>query len=245
MEHALLTLSSAPLLLFFLIVFPFPAALCVYQARSLSVQSCVAAAVSILLAACGLLLVPHAPFTFRLASVFGINPHAAVNGADFFLLCVLLYVGFRHHHPVIKALSAAQIILLAIVEFFIRHGKYPGDTFYGDNLALMLILVASTATALSVIRLCFIPSLKPLEDHPNLSPASRNRFFALMLICLGAFNGMLLANDMSFFYFFFELITLCSFLLIAQRGTPAAEKKAVQALSITSLVGLVFLLAMT
>lgn len=244
MEHAFSNLMTTPLLLFLLIVSPFLAALCVYQVRSLPVQSFIAAATSIVLAAGGLLLVPRVPFKLCFPSVFGAHLHTAINGADFLLLCAILYFGFRHHNSVIKALSVLQIIFLAILEFFIRNGKHPADTFYGDNLALMMVIVASTATALSVIRLSFIPYLQALEGRPALRPSGRHRFFALLLICLGAFNGMLLANDMSLFYFFFELITLCSFLLIAQNGTPTAEKKAVRTLSVTSLAGLVLLLAM-
>lgn len=243
-EYAVSNLLTTPLLLFLLIVSPFLAALCVYKVRSFPVQSLIVTAAGMALAAGALLLVPRAPFGLSLRPVFGIDPHVAVSGADFVLLCVILYYGFRLHHPVIKALSAMQIILLAVLDIFIRNGKHPADTFYGDNIALMLVMVASIAIALSTMRLSFIPCMQSLEDDPLLKQSSRNRFFALLLLCLGAFNGVLLSNDMSFFYFFFELITLGSFLLIAQKGTPAAEKKAVQTLSMTSLAGLVLLLAM-
>ncbi len=245
MEHALSNLFTTPLLLFLLIVSPFLAALCVYQARSLFLQAFVVSAAGVLLAGSALLLVPRVPFGLPLPPVSGNCLHGAVNGADFLLLGVILYFGFRYRHPVIEALSVLQIIVLAFLEFFIGKGKVPADVFYGDNLALILVMVASIATALSTMRLSFIPSPQSLEDHPELKGSSRHRFFALLLICLGAFNGVLLSNDMSFFYFFFELITLCSFLLIAQPGTPAAEKKAVRALSMTSLAGLVLLIVMT
>ncbi|MDA8306639.1 MAG: hypothetical protein M0Z81_07420 [Deltaproteobacteria bacterium] len=245
MELAVSNLMSTPLMLFSLIVFPCMAALCLYLVRSPALQSLIVAAAATVLAAVALLLVPRVPFSLCLPSVFGIDPHAAISSAGFLLLCVILYFGFRHHHPVIKVLSVSQIIVLAVLEFFIKNGKHPADTFYGDDIALMLVLVASIAAALSTMRLCLIPCIQAGGDHPALTQASRHRFFALLLLCLGAFNGMLLANDMSFFYFFFEVITLCSFLLIAQKGTPAAEKKAVRTLSMTSLAGLVFLLAMT
>ena len=35
-----------------------------------------------------------------------------------------------------------------------------------------------------------------------------------MILFLGAMNGLVLANDLTFVYFFFEITTLCSFLLI-------------------------------
>ncbi|MDR3568817.1 MAG: proton-conducting transporter membrane subunit [Syntrophobacteraceae bacterium] len=245
MEYTVSNLMTTPLLLFLLIVSPFLAALCVYRARSLFLQSLVVTATGAVLAAGALLLVPRAPFGLSLAPLSGSCLHGAANGADFLLLCVILYFGFKYRHPVIEALSVMQIIVLVVLEVFGSHGKHPADLFYGDNLALMLVMIASIAIAVSTLRLSFIPCLQDLEDHPELKQSGRGRFFALLLICLGAFNGVLLSNDMSFFYFFFESITLCSFLLIAQKGTPAAEKKAVRTLSMTSLAGLVLLLAMT
>jgi len=57
-------------------------------------------------------------------------------------------------------------------------------------------------------------------------------------------NGVVLSNDMGYFYFFFEVTTLCSFLLIGHDGTPLAVGNALRALWMNSLGGLVFVLAM-
>jgi ech hydrogenase subunit A len=244
MLYAVSNPMTTPFLLFLLIVSPFLAAMCVYQVRSLAVQSSIVTGLATVLAVCALLLAPREPFGLSLRPVFGLDPHGAINGADFLLLCVILYLGFKLRHPVIKALAAMQIVLLAVLDFFIRSGKNPADTFSVDNLALVLVLVPSIAIALSTMRLSLIPSLQALEEDPTLKESGRNRFFALLLVCLGAFDGVVLANDMSFFYFFFEVLTLGSFLLIAQKGTPGAEKKAARTLSLTSLAGLVFLIAM-
>jgi ech hydrogenase subunit A len=244
MDHAASHLITSMSPLFSLVVFPFLAALCVYQVRSLPMQALIVTASGAVPAVGALLLVRRVPLSLPLPSVWEIDPHAVLSCADLLLLCAILYLGFRLRDPVIKVLSVMQISLLAILEFFFKTGKNPAQTFYVDNLALMLILVASTAVTLSTIRLSLIPCLKALEEEPSLKQSSRHRFFALLLVCLGALNGIVISNDMSFFYFFFELITLGSFLLIAQRGTPGAEKKAAQTLSLTSLAGFIFLLAM-
>jgi ech hydrogenase subunit A len=244
MEHASSNLFTSTLPFFLLIVFPFLAALCVYQVRSLPMQSFIVTASGTLLAAGALLLVRRVPLSLTLPLVLGVDPNGILSCADLLLLCAILYLGFRLHDPVIKVLAVMQISLLAILQFFIKNGKNPAEIFYVDDLALMLILVASTAITLSTMRLSFIPCLRALEEEPSLKQSSRHRFFALLLVCLGALDGMVLSNDMSFFYFFFELITLGSFLLIAQKGTPGAAKKAVQTLSLTSLAGFIFLLAM-
>ncbi|MGA8180755.1 MAG: proton-conducting transporter membrane subunit, partial [Desulfobacterales bacterium] len=58
-------------------------------------------------------------------------------------------------------------------------------------------------------------------------------------------NGLVLSNDLLFFYFFFEITTLCSFLLIGHDRTATAVKNAVRALWMNSLGGAAFILALT
>ena len=58
-------------------------------------------------------------------------------------------------------------------------------------------------------------------------------------------NGLVLSNDLLFFYFFFEITTLCSFLLIGHDRTETAVKNAVRALWMNSLGGTAFIIALT
>jgi ech hydrogenase subunit A len=65
-----------------------------------------------------------------------------------------------------------------------------------------------------------------------------------MLLFLGAMNGLVLCNDMVWVYFFFELTTLCSFLLIGHDRTKLATQNAVRALWMNSLGGAAFVVAL-
>ena len=65
-----------------------------------------------------------------------------------------------------------------------------------------------------------------------------------MILFLGAMNGLVLSNDMLIFYFFFEVTTLCSFLLIGHDGTETAIKNALRALWMNSLGGAAFIVAL-
>ena len=82
------------------------------------------------------------------------------------------------------------------------------------------------------------------ETHLKLEKSRQHRFFAVMILFLGAMNGLVLSNDLMFFYFFFEVTTLCSFLLIGHDRTETAIKNAVRALWMNSLGGAAFIVAL-
>jgi hypothetical protein len=85
--------------------------------------------------------------------------------------------------------------------------------------------------------ICFqaLPYMKNHETHLHLTKTGQHRFFFVMILFLGAMNGLVLSNDMLIFYFFFEVTTLCSFLLIGHDETETAIKNAVRALWMNSL----------
>ena len=63
--------------------------------------------------------------------------------------------------------------------------------------------------------------------------ARQPRFFAAVLLFLGAMNGAVFSNDMLWLFLFWEVTTLCSFLLIGHTGTEEAKRAARWALLIT------------
>ena len=82
------------------------------------------------------------------------------------------------------------------------------------------------------------------EQHLRLQKSRQHRFFGVMLLFLGAMNGLVLSNDLRFFYFFFELTTLCSFLLIGHDRSAPATRNAVRALWMNSLGGAAFIIGL-
>jgi ech hydrogenase subunit A len=242
MEHAISNLTDTPVLLLILIVFPCLAALCVYAARSHRLQAFIVTATGTILIASALVLIVRVPFDVSPPPVFGIDVHYAVQALDFLLLFIFLYFGFKHRHLVIMILAVLQMVFLAFLDFFMTKGEHVAVTFHGDNLALIMVLVASLVGSI----ICFqsIPYMEAHEEHLGLTKSRRHRFFAVMLLFLGAMNGVVLSNDMGFFYLFFEVTTLCCYLLIAHDETPMAVGNALRALWMNSLGGLFFVVAM-
>jgi len=229
-------------LVFVLIVLPFLAAICSYLIRSGAVRSFIVLATGSLMAASALLLIPRVPFAFSPKALFGVGVHDIILAADFFLLFLILYFGFKHHSLVIKILALFQIVLMAYLEFFLIRDDAAFLTIYCDNLTLIMVLIISIVG--SIICVQAIPYMKNYEEHLDLKKSRQHRFFFVMILFLGAMNGLVLSNDMVFFYFFFEVTTLCSFLLIAHDGTETAIKNAVRALWMNSLGGAAFIVAL-
>jgi ech hydrogenase subunit A len=226
-----------------LILLPFVSALACYLLRSARMRSWVILATGALLITCALLLIPLAPFSFAAGSLAGLPIRHIVSAADFLLLFVILFFGFKHRSLIIQMLAVIQVLLLAYLEFFDLKGVAAIGTVNCDQLSLTMVLIVSIVGSI----ICFqaIPYMRNHERHLKLTASRQHRFFAVMILFLGAMNGLVLSNDLLFFYFFFEITTLCSFLLIGHDCTATAVKNAVRALWMNSLGGAAFILALT
>jgi len=226
-----------------LILLPFCSAAGCYLLRSYRLRSGLVLATGALLIAGALLLIPRTPFGITAGTIAGLAVSHIVSAADFLLLFVVLYFGFRHRSILIQVLSVIQILLLAYLEFFCIKGAVAVGTLQCDQLSLTMVLIVSIVGSI----ICFqaIPYMQNHERHLKLEASRQHRFFAVMILFLGAMNGLVLSNDLLFFYFFFEVTTLCSFLLIGHDRTETAVKNALRALWMNSMGGAAFILALT
>ncbi len=228
-------------LLFILIVLPFLAGLGCYVLRAEGVRSLIVVATGGILAAASVMLYFQTPFTYPVeasvqATLFGVSLDEIIMVADFLLLAVILYFGVRHKNAIIVALAILQGALGAYLEFgLIEHAPKAYPTFVIDTLALVMVLIISIVG--SLICVFAIPYMKEHEHHLHLPASKQPRFFLVLVAFLGAMNGLVMANDLAYFYFFFEVTTLCSFLLIGHDETEIATKNAVRALWMNSLGG--------
>jgi ech hydrogenase subunit A len=233
---------SAENLSVLLIVLPFCSAAMCTLIRSGKIRTVVILSSGGMLVAAALILIGRTPFHFSPKPILGVPLTVGVEMLDFFLLAVILYLGFRHRSWIIKALALLQIFFLAYFEFFLVKDRVSSATIFCDHLSLLMILIINLVGVL----ICFqaIVYMKNHEDHLQPPVSKQPRFFGVMLLFLGAMNGLALSNDMRLFYFFFELTTLCSFLLIAHDGSEEATGSAVRALWMNSLGGAAFIIGL-
>jgi len=222
-------------LAFILIVLPFLAALGCFVVRASGFRSLIIVATSVLLVVAFILLIFEAPVTFSPEAVFGLPVREVIQVADFLLLGLILYFGFRHKSALIIVFALAQLGLAGYLEFVLSNHQYGHPTFVVDNLALVMVAIITVVGG--AIAIHAIPYMKAHEEHLHLEKSRQPTFFFVLVLFLGAMNGLALTNDIAFFYFFWEVTTLCSFLLIGHDKTEIATKNAVRALWMNSLGG--------
>lgn len=107
-------------------------------------------------------------------------------------------------------------------------------SFRLDPLALLMSVLVSGIGALVLIY-----SL----SYFDVGSRSAKRSAPLLLAFAGVMLGLVLADDLITLYVFWELTTICSFLLVGQSGiSRESRRSALQALMITTVGGLVMLL---
>ena len=226
-----------------LVLAPFGGAiLCAVLGAGRAIRSVIVLATGAVLIASALWLIPLVPFRLPAESFLGLNLHTLIQAADVVLLLIILYYGIKHKHLVIAALAVLQLLLTGYLEVFMLKGPLPVERVFCDHLALMMVLIISIVG--SIICYQAIPYMENHEHHYHIVKSRQPRFFFVMLLFLGGMNGLVLFNDLTFIYFFFEVTTLCSFLLIGHDRTSIATQNALRALWMNSVGGSAFALGM-
>jgi ech hydrogenase subunit A len=157
---------------------------------------------------------------------------------DFGLLLYFVYIGVKEKHSLILSLSALQIPILTYVELY-AHGV--GSKLFVDTLALiMLSLVVFLGSTIAFYALAYMPEH---EEHLGIESSRQPRFFLFILLFLGSMSGLVLANDLKWFYFFWEITSLCSYQLIRHDETKESIGNALSALWVLSIGGVTMISA--
>jgi len=177
-------------------------------------------------------------------TICGVNASALVGVLDFVLLFAILYLAWRHRHTLALIFVAAQIAGLAVLDAVIMRNAHESvPTFLRfDSLSVVMICVISLVGG--VICYYALGYMKEHEEHLHLASSRQPQFYAVLVLFLGAMNGLVLADNLGWIYFFWEITTLCSFLLIAHDKTAEAIHNALRALWMNMLGGVAFLLAL-
>ncbi len=144
----------------------------------------------------------------------------------------------RQQHILAVSFSvAAGVVALVMlfsasdaVELKIKMGSVFGDfTFVPDGLGVFLAAVATVVGSLAVIF-----SVDYMHGEAQLG-----RYYALVLIFIGAMAGLVLTGSMLAMFIFWEITALCSYALISfYNDDPKAVEGGIKALIMTQFGGL-------
>ncbi|MCX7922822.1 MAG: NADH-quinone oxidoreductase subunit L [Clostridia bacterium] len=165
-----------------------------------------------------------------------------IKALDFCLFLYIAYIGFRFRKPLVIILTMFQFVLWFLFEIYGLFGTvHEPVAFVIDYLSLIMVLLISIIGP--IITVFAIGYMKEHEHHLHLKISRQPRFFMILFVFLGAMNALVMTNNLSWMYFFWEVTTLCSFLLISHDGNSESVRNGLRALILNSIGGLAFIAA--
>ena len=154
----------------------------------------------------------------------------------------VIYVGVRARRPLIVALMLAQAGLIAWLEWAYGSGLHAAQNFLVDKFSVIMALINGVVGG--GICLYALGYMREYHEVAHREVADRRPFFfALLFIFMGAMFGVIFANNLLWLFLFWEITTLCSFLLIGYTQTEEARQNSLRALVMNLAGGLAFALA--
>jgi ech hydrogenase subunit A len=150
----------------------------------------------------------------------------------------ILYLGFRHKKWIVVALILVQSAMMLYFELVYAHGIHVASNLFIDEFSTIMALIIGIIG--SLICVYSLGYMKFFHEHHKEMPDRRPWFFAILFLFLSAMFGLVFSNNLLWVYFFWEITTLCSFLLIGYTRTEEATNNAFNALWMNLLGGIAF-----
>ena len=179
-----------------------------------------------------LFLTVHEPISFAVSHVV----NQVVAGADILLLLYFGFVAIKRKSILVGILSIVQFGTL--IYLLTKLPSEEGTQFYIDKLTLFMYLLINIVSGIIAAF-----SLKYIDDE-DCSTYRKKFFMSTILWFIGVMNMIVSTDNLEYFFLFFELTTLASYLLISFRKDEVSIKNALTALWMNQIGGLAILGAM-
>jgi len=149
---------------------------------------------------------------------------------------IYLSVTAKRYLPII--LVVVQLVIMIGFEISYGHLIQVEHSLFMDKFSIiMALIVGIIGSAICLYGFGYMPEYH--EHHPEVKDR-RNYFAFLMYLFLSAMFGIIFSNNLMWLFFFWEVTTLCSFLLIGYRDDNASRDSAFRALNMNLIGGLGF-----
>ena len=229
-------------LVFCCIVLPFIVGVILYYGRSGSLRKFLVPLAVIIMSLAAMGLGTHGAFRLDVQQFVGVPLNPLFSLMDFLLLGYILMLGWQLKNRLIISMTGLQVVGLLYLKAVLMDESVPMHALSADGLSLIMVIMISIIGGL--ITIYALGYMDIHEEHLKLRVSRQPRFFAIIFFFLGAMNGLVLSNDLTWMFFFWEVTTLCSFLLISHDGGSVAKANAERALWMNVLGGLAFVSAM-
>ncbi len=159
-------------------------------------------------------------------------------GIEIFLMLLVTVLSFKYKQYYAAALSIAQTALILWYELSGNAPHHEIYKMYVDQLTVIMVLIVAIIGSLITVYACGY--MKDYHNHHKEFTDRRRYFFSLLYVFLGAMFGLVLSNSLIWLYFFWEITSVVSFLLIGYTRTAEAIHNCFRALWMNLLGGLGF-----
>ena len=158
---------------------------------------------------------------------------------EWVLVVLVCYYSFKFRKYYCALLSVLQTGLVTWMEKVGYVEQCPTTNHIMiDKLAIIMCLIVGVVGCL----ICFYAMgyMREYVHHHSEVADRRSFFFAVLFVFLGAMHGLIFSDNMLWIYFFWEITSVCSFLLIGYSQTTEAINNSFKALWMNLLGGLGF-----
>ena len=158
---------------------------------------------------------------------------------EMILAVFILYLGIRYRKSLTVVLILLQAGLLVWFETSLAGHLHVTNNLFVDQFSIIMALIVGIIGTL----IC-VYAVGYMETYHNRHKEIRDRrgiFFGILFIFLAAMFGLVFSNNLIWVFFFWEITTICSFLLIGYSETEEATNNSFLALSMNLLGGVAFM----
>ena len=162
-----------------------------------------------------------------------------MTAGDIFLMCLIIYLSVKHGKVLPIILSVVQTAVVLHTEFTVEVKE--GPHMMVDWLTiLMCIIIAFIGGFICIYTVGY---MKGYHAHHKDVKDRQPFFFSMLFLFLAAMFGLVLSQNLVWIYFFWEITSVISFLMIGYTKTDEAVNNSFCALWMNLLGGLGFAVA--
>lgn len=224
----------------FLILFPIGAALLLLIAGKGFLSGLVNVIASILIAGASILLLivgfDSGPVFFAAHSPW---VDKVMIGLEILISLYLLWMTIKHKKWLVMLMVVVQTAALLYFEFTSHPVAY-NNLFLDKFSIIMALIIGIIGTLICIFAIGY---MKDFAHHHKEVKDRRGFFFFILFVFLSAMFGIVFSNNLLWLFFFWEVTTLSSFLLIGYKQDEVSTTNAFRALAFNLVGGLGFLFA--
>jgi ech hydrogenase subunit A len=161
-----------------------------------------------------------------------------VLGLELALAAFILGLGIRYRRFLVSLLALLQAGLAITTEVLYGGSVEIEHLLAADKFSLIMAVIVGVVG--SLIAVYSLGYMKAYHEHHAEYRDRRPLFFFIQFVFLAAMFGIFFANSLPLMLLFWEITTLCSFLLIGYNGSPQSRGKGFLALTFNLMGGLAF-----